>query len=111
MPGVTGRKLKWWMGLLGYKENWILKSNLESGIGYGDILVEVSGNRMGIVIEVKYAENGNLDTTCEIALQQIEEKCYVAKLKEDGMRKILKYGIACYNQRYCSKVCISHCKK
>ena len=86
------------LGLLGYKENWILKSNLESGTGYSDILMEVPENRTGIIIEVKYAENGNLDVACEIALRQIEEKCYVAKLEEDGMRKILKYGIACYKK-------------
>ena len=86
------------LGLLGYKENWILKSNLESGTGYSDILMEVPENRTGIIIEVKYAENGNLDVACEIALRQIEEKCYAAKLEEDGMRKILKYGIACYKK-------------
>ena len=86
------------LGLLGYKENWIFKSNLESGTGYSDILMEVPENRTGIIIEVKYAENGNLDVACEIALRQIEEKCYAAKLEEDGMRKILKYGIACYKK-------------
>lgn len=86
------------LGLLGYKENWILKSNMESGIGYSDVLIEVPENRTGIVIELKYAETGNLDATCEVALQQIEEKQYAAKLEEDGMRKILKYGIACYKK-------------
>lgn len=86
------------LGLLGYKENWILKSNQESGIGYSDILVEIPENRTGIVIEVKYAENGNLDAACAAALQQIEEKCYAAKLKEDGMHKILKYGLACHKK-------------
>ena len=95
MPGVTGRKLKWWMGLLGYKENWILKSNLESGIGYGDILVEVSGNRMGIVIEVKYAEIGQEEKECRKALKQIVDKRYTEALHQYGVHKILKYGIAC----------------
>ena len=86
------------LGLLGYKENWILKSNLESGIGYSDILVEVPESRTGIVVELKYAENGRLDAACEVALQQIEEKKYAVKLEEDGMREILKYGIACYKK-------------
>ena len=86
------------LGLLGYKENWILKSNLESGIGYSDILVEVPESRTGIVVELKYAENGRLDAACEVALQQIEEKQYAVKLEEDGMREILKYGIACYKK-------------
>lgn len=86
------------LGLLGYKENWILKSNLEFGIGYSDILVEVPESRTGIVVELKYAENGRLDAACEVALQQIEEKQYAVKLEEDGMREILKYGIACYKK-------------
>ena len=53
-------------------------------------------NRTGIVIELKYAEDGNMDAACEKALQQIEDRDYAAKLKDDGMRNIIKYGIACY---------------
>ena len=53
------------LGLLGYKSNWLIKSNAESGIGYSDILVEVPTNRTGIVIEIKYAEDGDLDAACE----------------------------------------------
>ena len=86
------------LGLLGYKSNWLVKSNAESGIGYSDILVEAPDNRTGIVIELKYAEKGDMDAACEEALQQIEDRDYVAKLKEDGMRNIIKYGIACYKK-------------
>ena len=86
------------LGLLGYKSNWLVKSNAESGIGYSDILVEVPKNRTGIVIELKYAEDGNMDVACEKALQQIEDRDYAAKLKDDGMRNISKYGIACYKK-------------
>ena len=86
------------LGLLGYKSNWLVKSNAESGIGYSDILVEVPKNRTGIVIELKYAEDGNMDEACKVALQQIEDRDYVAKLKDDGMRNIIKYGIACYKK-------------
>lgn len=86
------------LGLLGYKSNWLVKSNAESGIGYSDILVEVPKNRTGVVIEMKYAEDGNMDAACEKALQQIEDRDYVAKLKDDGMRNIIKYGIACYKK-------------
>lgn len=73
-------------------------SNAESGIGYSDILAEIFENRVGIVIEVKYAEDGDLETSCKEALKQIEEKKYEAKLWDDGMRNILKYGIACYKK-------------
>ena len=86
------------LGLLGYKFNWLVKSNAESGFGYSDILVEVPKNRTGIVIELKYAEDGNMDAACEKALQQIEDRDYAAKLKDDGMRNIIKYGIACYKK-------------
>lgn len=47
---------------------------------------------------MKYAEDGNLEAACQKALQQIEDKKYAAGLKEDGMRSIIKYGIACYKK-------------
>ena len=68
------------------------------GTGYSDILVEVPNNRTGIVIELKYAENGDMDAACSEALKQIEEKSYVDKLKQDGMRNFIKYGIACFKK-------------
>ena len=86
------------LGLLGYKSNWIIKSNAESGTGYSDILIEAPDNRTGIVIELKYAENGNMDKACLDAIKQIEEKDYVGRLKQDGMRNFISYGIACYKK-------------
>ena len=86
------------LGLLGFQDDWIVKSNAESGIGYSDILIETRRNRIGIVVEMKYAEDGNLEVACQKALQQIEDKKYEARLKEDGMRSIIKYGIACYKK-------------
>ena len=86
------------LGLLGYKASWLIKSNTESGTGYSDILVEIPNNRTGIVIELKYAENGDMDAACDDALNQIEEKSYVDKLKQDGMRNFIKYGIACFKK-------------
>lgn len=86
------------LGLLGYKASWLIKSNTESGTGYSDILVEVPKNRTGIVIELKYAENGDMDAACDEALKQIEEKSYLDKLKQDGMRNFIKYGIACFKK-------------
>ena len=86
------------LGLLGYKSDWLVKSNAESGTGYSDILVEIPDNRTGIVVELKYAQDGDMDTACEKALLQIEDKNYTARLKEDGMQNIIKYGIACYKK-------------
>ena len=86
------------LGLLGYKASWLIKSNAESGTGYSDILVEVPDNRTGIVIELKYAEDGDMDSACSRALEQIEEKDYVDKLRQDGMRNFIRYGIACFKK-------------
>lgn len=86
------------LGLLGHMGNWLVKSNEESGEGYSDILIEVPENRTGIVIEMKYAEEGRLEYACRAALQQIEDRKYAAKLISDGMTSIVKYGIACYKK-------------
>lgn len=74
-------------------------SNWETGDGYSDILIETENSEIAILIEVKYAINGNLDQACERALEQIEEKRYDEELQENGIHKILKYGIACYKKR------------
>ena len=86
------------LGLLGYKDDWIVKSNEESGIGYSDILVEIRENRIGIVVEMKYAVNGKLEDACQEALRQIEDRKYESRLRENGMKNIKKYGIACYKK-------------
>ena len=91
------------LGLLRHKENWLVQSNAESGEGYSDILVEVPESRTGIVIEMKYAENGKLEEGCRQAQRQIEDKKYETRLVEDGMQVIMKYGIACY-KKYCKVV-------
>ena len=59
---------------------------------------KISSGRTRIVIELKYAENGDMAAACQKALNQIEEKKYTARLKEDGMRSIIQYGIACYKK-------------
>ncbi|MCM1124554.1 MAG: ATP-binding protein [Eubacterium sp.] len=86
------------IGILGYKDGWYVKSNRESGIGYSDIQVEIEDERIGIIIEVKYAQNAELDAVCRDALKQIEEKEYSREFYEDGMKTVLKYGIACYKK-------------
>ncbi|WP_243128575.1 MULTISPECIES: PD-(D/E)XK nuclease domain-containing protein [Oscillospiraceae] len=87
------------LGLLDYKENWHVTSNRESGDGYTDILIEIDEKKTGIVIEVKYAEDGTLEAGCREALHQINAGRYTDLLPEDGMKTILKYGVACYRKR------------
>ena len=87
------------LGLLGYKENWLVKSNRESGEGYGDIMIEIPESRTGVIIEMKYALDGKLDQACEAALLQIRDRRYQEVLESDGMTNIVRYGIACYKKR------------
>lgn len=86
------------LGLLSYREDWDVSSNAESGTGYSDILVETE-DEIGIVIEIKYAEDGNLDVGCTNALKQIQDKDYEARLVENGIVTIRKYGIACWKKK------------
>ena len=81
------------LGLLRSQGIWLVKSNAETGEGYSDISV-CTPERIGIVIELKYANDGNLDAACEEALKQIESKQYAEGLKRRGMKKIIKYGMA-----------------
>ena len=65
------------LGLLSYDPDWYITSNQESGDGYSDIMIEAEQARIGIIIEVKYAENiKTLDKACQKALKQIKEKNY-----------------------------------
>jgi hypothetical protein len=85
------------LGLLQFEDEWKVQSNVESGIGYGDIVIETP-DRIGIVIELKYAKDNKLIDHCNEALAQIEENQYDAVLMEDGMESVVKYGIAFYKK-------------
>lgn len=87
------------LGLLRSQGNWLVKSNAETGEGYSDISIRTS-ERVGIVIELKYADDGNLEAACSEALKQIEVKKYAEGLKRMGMKTVIKYGIA-----FCGKEC------
>ena len=81
------------LGLLQNQDSWLVKSNAETGEGYSDISIQTP-ERLGIVMELKYADDGNLEKACGEALRQIEEKKYAEGLRRRGMKKIIKYGIA-----------------
>ena len=87
------------LGILGFKENWSVMSNRESGDGFGDILIRIEDEDVGIVIEVKYADDGNLQGECQKALQQIIDIRYTEALEQEGIHTIIKYGIACYRKK------------
>ena len=87
------------MGILGSGDSWSVSSNKETGDGYSDILVETDDGETGIILELKYADDGNLDEACKKALEQIEKKRYEEVLLDEGVPNILKYGIAFYKKR------------
>ena len=87
------------LGLFAGMEGWAVRSNAESGEGYSDISIEIEDKDIGIVIELKYAQNAAFDEGCRKALQQIRDRNYEEELLDDGMKIIHRYGIACYKKR------------
>ena len=86
------------LGLLQNQDSWLVKSNAETGEGYSDISIQTP-ERIGIVIELKYADDGNLEKACAEALGQIEEKKYAEGLKRRSMKKnSSSTGIAFYEK-------------
>ena len=89
------------LGLLRNHRNWIVKSNVESGEGFVDILIKPEDPDEGILIELKYSKTfDGLEKACERAMEQIKDRRYDEALREEGRRHILAYGIA-----FCKKRC------
>ena len=91
------------LGILNFRTDWYIKSNQESGEGYNDIMIMHEATGIGMIIEVKYADNNNLDLECSNALAQIEKLHYTDVLMEYEPVKIYKYAIACY-KKHCKVV-------
>ena len=89
------------VGLLVGNSDWLVRSNVEAGEGFADIIVETEDPDAGIIIELKYAkEVSGLDKACEKALAQIKDRRYEEYLKNDERHDILCYGMA-----FCKKRC------
>jgi len=90
--------------LVDLKDRYVVDSNRESGRGRYDIMLKPKDKKdIGVIIEFKVfspRKEKDLDTTVANALNQIEEKAYEQKLKEEGIENIRKYGIA-----FCGKEC------
>ncbi len=94
------------VGILGFKDEWYVKSNDQTGDGYCDILIEIEREDIGIIIEVKYADRAKYTEALEEAFDQIEKLDYVNKLRNDDFHIVYKYGIACFKRR-----CRVRCEK
>ena len=60
------------LGILGFKENWSVMSNRESGDGFSDILIRIEDEDVGIVIEVKYASGGNMEKNVKMHFSRLQ---------------------------------------
>ena len=89
------------VGLLAGNSDWLVKSNVEAGDGFADIIVETEDPDAGIIIELKYSkEIAGMEKACEKAIVQIKERRYDDYLRNDGRQEILIYGMA-----FCRKKC------
>ncbi len=93
------------LGLLRSDPTWLIMSNVESGDGFSDILIEPDDPDAGIIIEVKYAQTfAGLDEACKKALEQVKTRRYDEKLRNEGRENLIAYGIA-FNRKRCKAVC------
>ena len=87
-------------GMLTGNTDWVVKSNVEAGEGFADIIIEPQNPDDGIIIELKYSkEASGLDKACERAIKQIRDRRYFEYLKNDGRCDMMFYGIAFYKKR------------
>ena len=89
------------VGILTGNADWLVKSNIEAGEGFADIIVETEDPNAGIVVELKYTKDyDEMEQACKAALDQINDRRYQEYLLNDGRKDITLYGIA-----FCKKRC------
>ena len=89
------------VGLLAGNADWLVKSNVEAGEGFADIIVETDDPDAGLVLELKYTKTAaELEQACAKAMEQIKDRRYAEYLQNDGRTDILLYGMA-----FCKKRC------
>ena len=95
------------VGILTGNADWLVKSNVEAGEGFADIIVETDDPDAGIIVELKYVkEFKDMEQACQNALEQIKDRRYEEYLLNDDRRDILIYGIA-----FCKKRCKAEVEK
>lgn len=94
------------LGIFSWRDGWVSRSNQEAGDGFADIRVLVRRKSIGIVIEMKYAENGKFTDALNEADKQTDQENYVHELLKEDLHTIYKYSVACYK-----KSCRIRCRK
>lgn len=91
------------VGILTGNADWLVKSNVEAGEGFADIIVETDDPDAGIVVELKYTKNfDELKAASQKALDQIRDRRYQEYLLNDERKNIRLYGIAFCKKRCCA---------
>lgn len=91
------------VGILTGNADWLVKSNVEAGEGFADIIVETDDPDAGIVVELKYTKNvDELKAASQKALDQIQDRRYQEYLLNDDRKSIRLYGIAFCKKRCCA---------
>lgn len=96
------------LGLIALMDNrYKIKSNRESGNGRYDISMFPKEERNpGIIMDLKWKKalsTEELDRLAEDAFAQIEDMRYDSEMKEEGIKEILKFGIAFTGKKVCIK--------
>ena len=91
------------VGILTGNADWLVKSNVEAGEGFADIIVETDDPDAGIVVELKYTKNfDDMKMTCQKAIDQIRDRRYQEYLLNDDRKDIRLYGITFCKKRCCA---------
>ena len=99
------------VGILTGNADWLVKSNVEAGEGFADIIVETEDPNAGIVVELKYTKDyDEMEQACRAALDQINDRRYQEYLLNDGRKDITLYGIAFCKKR-CKAVVSGNCSR
>ena len=99
------------LALLSTCADWQVASNVETGRGRCDILVQRRDRKLGFVVEVRQVRDPDqLNAACEAAMRQIEEKDYTAVLRRYRVKQILKYGIAFWDKESAVRAGSARCQ-
>ena len=87
------------LGLIALMDNqYKINSNRESGDGRYDVsLFPKDGKHAGIIIELKWGKNLDekaLSKLADEALEQIQSKRYAHEMLEEGVKEIIRFGMA-----------------
>ena len=78
-------------------ENYLVKSNVESGDGISDLVLKPKNKtKKAFIFEFKYSrakDSKNLKRTAKSALKQINDRNYSEGLKYEGYKEIVKIGM------------------